>query len=299
MKSLLFFLFAVTLSAQPLVLGTIFHPSEGESLLLSSGSYAYAENDSGTTITLEHGDLRAKTISENLFITLPDGIATINGTVQITADTDSLWLFVFDGYMRFISSGGYPGETITKGYVRTLSRETSIGERYLNSSDFWEQFCDLSEAGKYDFGCVSPVREEIEEPEETEAPKTILLFHEPTWQDIPSSNYSSTQLITQIIKLLERDTLPISPQFSTSTNYAEVWEMERNDQPFRIIDLSIYIDNASSDEFLANVSLYQSETKLSNKSSFSGSFNSIFLSTESDNLPFIENLIDFLQKNIY
>jgi len=302
MKLLLVLAFALSISAQPLVIGELFNPSENESLLLISGIATCAVNDSGATVTFDHGELHAKASRERLFVTLPDGIVTINGTVRIFADTATLSFQVFDGYIRFLSSGGYPGETVTTGYVRTLSRLTFEGERQLIHPSMWEEFCKKNEDGQYTFGCKDTVIEDILFQEPAGVTNTPVIFHEPVWQMTVPHNFNRSLFLNTLIEHINSERMPITPIFSPATDYSTVWEMERSGTPFQIIDIILKNDESRQNGLTAVVTLYQSSSQKSSSFTINSTFKTTYsqdgIAQTTVNASFFDMFINFFQKNV-
>ncbi len=263
MRTLFFLLLAVNLTmGEALITDTLVKPEAGIALLLTSGKAELTYNDDGATLLIKKGKVWTKSENERLQLVFPAGIAQVNGTACFKSFDDLLHFQVFDGYVRFISTGGVPGETISAGYERIVSRKSEEQPRSLFQPNHWTAFCENQPDYGFTFGCPGG-----------EGPENISIVKEPDTNMIIIIHpiQSGAELKKRLNKiaphkeLAERLKIELSSantMIDTSINYPLSLRLSRQNKPYIIVDMTADYKLNKKDEILIKASLFDGVSKI-------------------------------------
>lgn len=241
MKQIVLLLFLVfSCFSEEIISGKICAISGG-TVLLNDGIVEYSSNDSGSAITTSTALLWIAGNDENVQVITPAGIISLNGTAYIEVTKENVSLSVYKGYLRVLSLGGIPGETVGAGYARIIDASGEMKPREIIASDPFDSLCSLYTDTA--LGCLSPLTilpvdtttDELSENETT----TIVVINPLTY-----ATGLKPELDTLSIRNLISDFFISDEHIETvlpekENQYSKSFELSRQSNPFFIIDIHV------------------------------------------------------------
>lgn len=275
----LILLFSLILTAAPVQIDSIYTLPGDQAFLLEEGSGNISANDSGVSAVITQGSMWIQGKDEKFHLTLPVGTATVNGVAWIRADNKSATIKVAKGYLRFTSVGGFPGETITAGYTRSITK-AAADSRTFTALTQWKTLCEESpEKGKY-FGCprIEPKKEP--EPEIVDLSQSIIvLIHKAVSKQELAPTIEKLSPHANLANALKDPNQKIVPLVDISTDLLFTLELSRQKQPYIIVDMRVEEHPNKKNTLFIVVDLYDGVTKKSFTRQFTTVIESM-LSTE-------------------
>lgn len=271
--------FALMLSAASVKEDSLYIFSDNQAFLLKEGFGNITANDSGVSAVITEGTAWIRGEKETFFLTLPVGTAAINGVAWIQTDDTAATIKVVKGYIRFTSVGGFPGETITAGYTRRVTKAAALS-RTFNALTQWKQFCEESpEEGAY-FGCPQPEPEKEPMPEPVDLSNSVIvLIHKAIAKQELAATIEKLSPHTNLARVLKDPKQRIVPLVDISTDLLFTLELSRQEQPYIIADLRIEEHPNKANTLFITVDLYDGVEKRSSTREFTTEIQSK-LSTE-------------------
>lgn len=302
MKTIGLILLLITLCiSNPIQKDSIYTFINNQAFLLKEGLGNITAKDSGITAVVTRGELWAHGKNENFHITLPVGTALLNGVAWIQSDEKTATIKVVKGYLRFTSVGGFPGETITAGYTRIVTKESAIAERKFNALTTWKNFCLESPDEGWYFGCP---RAEVE-PEPAPKPvdlsnSVIVLIHKPIAKQDLSHKIEQLSPHTMLAETLKDPKQRIVPLVDISTDLLFTLELSRQQQPYIIVDMRIEEHPNKLNTLYVTIDLYDGVKKRSSSQMFTAVIQTT-LSTETykDELYLSEEFFQLVKRFIF
>lgn len=238
-QTALLFLLTFLCFSEELTTGELTTITEG-AVLLSDGIVEYSRNDSGSAITTSSAKMWVAGKDENVHLITPAAIISCNGTAYVEITKQQVSLSVYKGYLRILSLGGIPGETVSAGYSRLINASGEIRQRELIVSDPFDSLCAIYNDTM--IGCIAPLSIQPADTTPIDSENKInkiVVINPLTYSKEIQSELDTLSIRKHIADFFKSHETIETIMTNKQNQYVKPLELSRQSTPFFIIDIHI------------------------------------------------------------